>query len=374
MGIRGIACLVTWGSGQPASRVGVGTIPLYDAAPQHGVAVMVLKQIMRRLGRSETPVAAPAPSNRPSGMALALQGGGSLGAFTWGVLDRLLDEPGLAPVRLSGASAGAVNAVAFASGWAKGGPAGARDALDRIWRRVGECGVGALGFCPSWANSGITQAVNSAAFAMATRLFSPYALNPLGFNPLRSILVEEVDFASLTLPTAPALLISATRVRDGQPHLFDNASISVDSLLASTTLPTLHQAVEIEGEDYWDGGYTLNPPIRALLDGPAVGRLLVVQAMANCTDDTPRTAAAIRERLNQITFSRPLEAEMDLVREVLKRGEGPEQLDLLSIDPQDPTLGDLNGLRIDMEYLLALKAHGRAQAGEWISAAALPTA
>ncbi len=335
---------------------------------------MVLKQIMRRLGRAQSPMVVPKPSNQPPGMALALQGGGSLGAFTWGVLDRLLDEPGFAPVRLSGASAGAVNAVAFASGWAKGGPAGARDALDRVWRRVGECGVGALGFCPTWANNGITQAVNSAAFAMATRLFSPYSLNPLGFNPLRSILVEEVDFAALTLPTAPALLISATRVRDGQPHLFGNAAISVDSLLASTTLPTLHQSVEIDGEAYWDGGYTLNPPIRALLDGSAVGTLLVVQAMANCTHDTPRTAAAIRERLNQITFSRPLEAEMELVREVLKRGEGPEQLDLLSIDPQDPTLGDLNGLRIDMEYLLTLKAHGRAQAADWINGAARPTA
>lgn len=329
---------------------------------------MVLKHIMRRLGRAGSSMAVSMPSNKPPGIALALQGGGSLGAFTWGVLDRLLDEPGFAPARLSGASAGAVNAVAFASGWAKGGPSGARDSLDRIWQRVGECGVGALGFCPTWAHNGITQAVNSAAFAVATRLFSPYALNPLGFNPLRSILVEEVDFDALTLPAAPALLISATRVRDGQPHLFDNAAISVDSLLASTTLPTLHQAVEIEGDDYWDGGYTLNPPIRALLDGPAVGRLLVVQAMANCTDDTPRTAAAIRDRLNQITFSRPLEAELELVREVLKRGEGPEQLDLLPIDPQDPTVGDLNGLRIDMDYLLALKAHGRGQAERWLLA------
>lgn len=328
---------------------------------------MVLKRIIGRLGRGGTTVAAPAASNRPSGTALALQGGGSLGAFTWGVLDRLLDEPAFDPVRLSGASAGAVNAVAFASGWAKGRADGARDALDRVWRRVGECGVGALGFCPTWANNGITQAVNSAAFAMATRLFSPYALNPLGINPLRSILVEEVEFAALALPTAPVVLISATRVRDGQPRLFGNGEIGVDSLLASTTLPTLHQAVEIDGEAYWDGGYTLNPPIRALLDGPELGCLLVVQAMANCTEGTPRTAAAIRERLNQITFSRPLEAEVELVREVLKRGEGPEQLDLLSIDPQDPTLDDLSGLRIDMDYLLALKVHGRAQAAEWLA-------
>ncbi|MFV3128021.1 patatin-like phospholipase family protein [Niveispirillum sp. KHB5.9] len=333
---------------------------------------MVLKRIMRGLRRGVPGATVPAPlprPNRPAGLALALQGGGSLGAFTWGVLDRLLDEPGFAPSRLSGASAGAVNAVSFASGWAKGGPAGARNALDRIWHRVGECGVGALGFCPTWANNGITQAVNSAAFAMASRFFSPYALNPLGFNPLRSILVEEVDFAALSLPTAPLVLISATRVRDGQPRLFGNGEVGVDSLLASTTLPTLHQAVEIKDEAYWDGGYTLNPPIRALLDGPVVGRLLVVQAMANCTDDTPRTAAAIRERLNQITFSRPLEAEMELVRAVLDQGERPERLDLLSIDPQDPVLGELNGLRIDIEYLLALKAHGRARAGAWLEEA-----
>ncbi|MFV3077406.1 patatin-like phospholipase family protein [Niveispirillum fermenti] len=322
---------------------------------------MVFKRIIRRLEGLRT-----AGSNRPGGIALALQGGGSLGAFTWGVLDRLLDEPDFRPSRLSGASAGAVNAAAFAAGWATDGPEGARNGLDRVWRRVGECGVGSLGFCPTWAQSGLTHAVNNAAFAMATRFFSPYALNPLGFNPLRSILLEEVDFQALRLPSAPPLIISATRVSDGQPQLFGNENVDIDSLLASTTLPTLHQAVEIEGEAYWDGGYTLNPPIRALLDGPSVGQVLVVQAMANCTDATPRTASAIRERLNQITFSRPLEAEIALVREVLSHGEGPEQLDILSIDPQAPGLDDLTGLRIDMDYLLALKAHGRAQAAAWL--------
>lgn len=330
---------------------------------------MIFKRIIRRLEglrpAASTDMTA-AGSNRPGGIALALQGGGSLGAFTWGVLDRLLDEPDFHPSRLSGASAGAVNAVALAAGWAGGGREGARAGLDRVWRRVGECGVGSLGFCPTWAQSGLTHAMNSAAVAMATRFFSPYALNPLGFNPLRSILLDEVDFQALRQPTAPPVLISATRVRDGQPRLFDNGQVDIDSLLASTTLPTLHQAVEIDGEAYWDGGYTLNPPIRALLDGPSVGKVLVVQAMANCTDATPRTAAAIRERLNQITFSRPLEAEIALVREVLSHGEGPEQLDILSIDPQAPGLDDLTGLRIDKEYLLALKAHGRAQATAWL--------
>lgn len=333
---------------------------------------MVLQRIIRTLrGGSpvpEQPQQGPtAPLNRPDGVALALQGGGSLGAFTWGVLDRLLDQPGFAPARLSGASAGAVNAVALASGWALGGPAGARDALERVWRRVGECGVGALGFCPTWAGNGLAHAVNSAAFGMATRLFSPYALNPLGFNPLRQILLDEVDFAGLRLPAAPPVTISATRVRDGQPRLFGNGEVDIDALLASTTLPTLHQAVEIGGEAYWDGGYTLNPPIRALLDGPAIGRVLVVQAMPNCTDDTPRTAAAIRERLNQITFCHPLEAEIALVQEVLRHEDRPEQLDILSLDPQDPSLGDLTGLRIDMDYLLTLKAHGRARAEDWLA-------
>lgn len=329
----------------------------------------MLKRILWDIGRRTS----PPPANRPAGMALALQGGGSLGAFTWGVLDRLLDEQDFQPQRLSGASAGAVNAVAFAAGWASGGAAGARAALDRVWHRVGECGVGSLGFCPSWPTNGIAHAVNSAALQMATRLFSPYALNPLGLNPLRSILLDEVDFAALRHPNAPRLVISATRVSDGQPRLFDNGEIDIDHLLASTTLPTLHQSVMIDGKAYWDGGYTLNPPIRALLDGPAVGRVLVVQAMANCTADTPRTAAAIRERLNQITFSHPLEAEMALVREVLRGGDRPEALSLLSIDPQAPGLGDLTGLRIDADYLATLKAHGRAQAEMWLGIATAAT-
>lgn len=339
---------------------------------------MVLKKLMGGLtSRVKGPQkVAPVPvttpviqrPNRPAGTALALQGGGSLGAFTWGVLDRLLDEPDFTPVRLSGASAGAVNATAFACGWAAGGAEGARDSLDRIWRRVGECGAGALGFCPAWPPNGMVRAVNNAAFQLATRFFSPYALNPLGINPLRDILSAELDFDALRHKTAPRLFISATRVRDGGPCVFSNGQIGLDVLLASTTLPTLHQAVEIEGEAYWDGGYTLNPPVSALLDGPAIGHILVVQAMPNRTATVPRTATAIRERLNEITFSRPLEAEMDLVREKLTHRDRPESLSLLAIDPTAEGLADLSGLRVDRDYLLMLKAHGRAQAGAWLEA------
>lgn len=335
--------------------------------------VMVFKRLIGSLaatGRSQAraPTAEPsrATPNRPAGLALALQGGGSLGAFTWGVLDRLLDEPDFTPVRLSGASAGAVNATAFACGWAAGGAAGARDTLERVWNRVGECGAESLGFCPTWANNGMVRAVNNAAFQFATRFFSPYALNPLGINPLRDILAAELDFESLRHKKAPRLFISATRVSDGGACVFSNGQIGLDVLLASTTLPTLHQAVEIDGEAYWDGGYTLNPPVAALLDGPAIGDILVVQAMPNRTATIPRTATAIRERLNEITFSRPLEAEMELVREKLTHRDRPESLSLLAIDPTTEGLGDLSGLRVDRDYLLLLKEHGRAQAESWL--------
>ncbi|MDG5494761.1 patatin-like phospholipase family protein [Niveispirillum sp. BGYR6] len=336
---------------------------------------MVLKKLIggfRRKAPPASPVAPPPPPpapvrpNRPEGMALALQGGGSLGAFTWGVLDRLLEEPGFSPVRLSGASAGAVNAAAFACGWAADGPAGARATLDLVWQKVGECGAGSLGFCPSWPASGVVRAVNAAALQMATRFFSPYALNPLGINPLRDILAEVLDFQALKQKTAPRLYISATRVRDGSPRVFTNGDISLEALLASTTLPAIHQAVEIEGEAYWDGGYTLNPPVAALLEGPAVGRILVVQAMPNRASQTPKTADAIRERLNEITFSRPLEAEIALVREKLAHRDRPESLHLLAIDPDSKAVEELDGLRVDQEYLAALKVQGRKQATIWL--------
>ncbi|MBV8558764.1 MAG: patatin-like phospholipase family protein, partial [Planctomycetaceae bacterium] len=199
---------------------------------------------------------------------LALQGGGAHGAFTWGVLDRLLEEPGLRIEGISGTSAGAMNAAVLADGHAAGGPQGARTALEDFWRRVSR---GAL-FSP-FQRSPLDVLMGRwtmdtspvfLAFDLAARMFSPYDLNPLGANPLRGILAECVDFARVA-QSPIRLFVTATNVRTGRGRVFRNAELTPDVLLASACLPTLFQAIEIDGEAYWDGGYAGNPTITPLV-------------------------------------------------------------------------------------------------------------
>ena len=197
-------------------------------------------------------------ARHPVAVDLALQGGGSHGAFTWGVLDRLLEEPWLRIVAISGTSAGAMNAAVLADGWVEGGAAGARAALDRYWQRVSR----AAAFSPlqrslwdrllgRWA---LDTSPAYIAMDLASRVLSPYDLNPLGYNPLRKILAESIDFERLA--RSPIMLfITATNVRTGRGHIFRNGEISADVLLASACLPTMFRAIEIDGEAYWDGGF-----------------------------------------------------------------------------------------------------------------------
>ena len=195
---------------------------------------------------------------------LALQGGGSHGAFTWGVLDRLVEEPWLQIAGISGTSAGAMNAAVLADGWTAGGADGAREALDKYWRRVSR----AAAFSPFQRSPldrlmGSWSLDTSPAYLFAdlmSRVLSPYDLHPLGYNPLREILAESIDFERLA--GAPIkLFVTATRVRTGRGRIFRNAEITADVLLASACLPTMFRAIEIEGEAYWDGGYAGNPTI-----------------------------------------------------------------------------------------------------------------
>src|ERR1700676_1480129 len=189
---------------------------------------------------------------------LALQGGGSHGAFTWGVLDRLLEEPQLRIVAISGTSAGAMNAAVLADGWTDGGAEGARASLEKYWRRVSR----AAAFSPLQRSpldrfmGRWTLDTSPAYIAMdlMSRLLSPYDLNPLGLNPLREILAESIDFDRLARSPIK-LFITATSVRTGRGRIFRNGEITPDVLLASACLPTMYQAVEIDGEAYWDGGY-----------------------------------------------------------------------------------------------------------------------
>jgi NTE family protein len=198
----------------------------------------------------------------PVPVDLALQGGGSHGAFTWGVLDRLIEEPWLRIEAISGTSAGAMNAALVADGWTQGGAEGARVALETYWRRVSQAAAfSPLQRSPLDRLMGRWTLDTSPAYVamdLMTRVLSPYDLNPFGLNPLRTILGDIIDFDRLT--RAPILLfITATNVRTGRGRIFRNAEITADVLLASACLPTMFQAIEIDGEPYWDGGYAGNP-------------------------------------------------------------------------------------------------------------------
>ena len=199
---------------------------------------------------------------------LALQGGGSHGAFTWGVLDRLLEEPWIKIDAISGTSAGAMNAAVLADGWSRGGADGARAALDAYWRRVSRAAAfSPLQRTPLERLMGRWTLDTSPAYLamdMISRIFSPYDLNPTGFNPLRQVLAESIDFERL-VASPIKLFITATSVYTGRGRIFRNAQITPDVLLASACLPTMFRAIEIEGEPYWDGGFAGNPTITPLV-------------------------------------------------------------------------------------------------------------
>ncbi len=240
---------------------------------------------------------------RPRRLNLALQGGGAHGAYTWGVLDQLSEVEGLEPHALSGTSAGAINAVVFASGWLAAGPEGARANLAELWQSVAAASH-------SLSGSGLTHA----GVGVALHLLSPYQLNPFGLNPLRHMLARLVDFERLRDARAPQLLIAATNLRTGALRLFGNAELSIDTVLASACLPSLHHAVEIDGDAYWDGGYVSNPPILPLVERSTIRDTLLVRINVGSRDDHPRSAAGIRNRIGEIVFEQPLERELALLR------------------------------------------------------------
>ena len=260
---------------------------------------------------------APTTSDRPPiSVDLALQGGGAHGAFTWGVLDRLLQEPWLRIDGISGTSAGAMNAAVLADGHAAGGAEGARAALEAFWRRVsGAAQFSPLRRTPLDVLLGRWTLDYSPAFIamdLASRLFSPYDLNPGGSNPLREILAESVDFERLA--RAPIkVFVTATDVRTGRGRVFPNSQITPDVLLASACLPTLFQAVEIDGAAYWDGGYSGNPTITPLVRECEAKDIILVQINPVERPGTPQTAREILNRLNEVSFNSVLLKELRMI-------------------------------------------------------------
>ena len=255
-------------------------------------------------------------SRDPILVDFGLQGGGSHGAFTWGVLDRLLEEPWLKIDGISGTSAGAMNAAVLVAGYAKGGAAGARDALENFWRHVSD----AARFSPFRRGPidvilGLWTLDSSpiyVAMDLMSRLVSPYQMNPTGKNPLREILADLVDFELLT-HSPIKLFITATNVRTGRGHVFKNGAITPDVLLASACLPTMFQAIEIDGEPYWDGGYSGNPTITPLIRECKSQDTILVTINPIERKEPARSASEILNRLNEVSFNAVLLKELRMV-------------------------------------------------------------
>jgi NTE family protein len=247
---------------------------------------------------------------------LALQGGGSHGAFTWGVLDRLLEESWLLIDGISGTSAGAMNAAVLIGGYAAGGAAGARAALEAFWRRVSRAAMlspfqrGPLDvLLGRWT---LDTSPTFIAMDLMARVVSPYSLNPAGVNPLRDVLAESVNFTRLS-KAAIKLFVTATNVHTGRGRVFRNPEITPEVLLASACLPTLFHAVEIDGESYWDGGYSGNPTITPLIRECASRDTILVQINPVERPGTPRTAREILNRLNEVSFNAVLLKELRMI-------------------------------------------------------------
>ena len=243
---------------------------------------------------------------------LALQGGGAHGAFTWGVLDRLLEDDELEISWISGASAGAVNAVAVAAGLSEGGKSTARAKLRSVWEAVHKAGVPDLLRLNPFLY-GLSRAPHMAQMAS---LWSPYEFNPLGFDPLRRLLSESIDFEKLRRESPIELLVSATEVATGRARIFRRSEITVESVLASACLPTLHHAVEIDGVAYWDGGFSANPDIKTLAMESPVEDTLIVQLNSLVRQSLPTGVREISLHANRLAFNAPLIREVELIETV----------------------------------------------------------
>jgi NTE family protein len=241
--------------------------------------------------------------------AVALQGGGAYGAFSWGVLDRLFEDPGFVPKAFSGASAGAVNAVVAAWGYLQDGAPGAREALRQIWTTISQMSLLAPTDLPGF----------DLQLDFLTRLVSPYQFNPLNINPLRDAVGGIVDFERLARESRIPLFVSATDVSTGDQRIFRENEVTLDAVMASCCLPSLFQAVEIDGRAYWDGGFSSNPPILPMVLETPTRALLLVKLNADAEPEIPTGAADITGRLRRILINAPLLHDLDALRLMQKQ-------------------------------------------------------
>jgi len=316
-------------------------------------------------------------------VTLALQGGGSHGAFTWGVLDRLLEDTRIELEGISGASAGAMNATVLAHGFCKAGREGAREALAAFWGRIAI--KEPFSFLAPEIQSGGGSLFNQSAPAgmqallAMTRFFSPTQLNPFDINPLRDILQEQIDFERLRHTGTIKLFIAATRVSTGTLKIFRNRDLTLDALLASACLPSMHRPVEIDGEAYWDGGLTANPPIFPLLYRCSARDLMVVLLHPCSRPGTPTTITEIGQRLSEISFSSAFFTELGGLALAKREAETAmfafgtlerrlKRLNMHVLEANDlmSQLDVMSKLNTKTSFIHALHAEGRATAQRWL--------
>lgn len=311
---------------------------------------------------------------------IALQGGGSHGAFTWGVLDRLLEDGRLDIAAISGTSAGAMNAVALAHGWATSGAEGAREKLHDFWRAVARQGrfspVRRMPWDVLWGNWSVENTPGYLWFDAFSRIFSPYSANPFNHNPLRDVVRTEIDFDLVRRCTGPKLFISATNVETGQLRVFETGEITLDTVMASACLPQIFQAVEIDGTPYWDGGYGGNPALYPFFYATPVEDVLLVQINPVEREGAPRSAREIQNRIDEITFNAAMLREfraIAFVNELIESGQLERgqyrQIRMHRIDA-DEAFKDLSAsskVNAELAFLEYLRDLGRSAADDWLA-------
>jgi NTE family protein len=312
---------------------------------------------------------------------LALQGGGAHGAYTWGVLDRLLEEENLVIEGISGTSAGAMNAAMLINGYMKNGRDGARDELAHFWKRISETAA----YSPLHKNvlermlTGWNMDHSPAyhMFDMLSRIFSPYEFNPLNINPMKYILEDMIDHDAMQSCSVIKLFIAATHVASGQARIFKCDEITTDVLLASACIPFMFQAVQIEGDHYWDGGYMGNPAIWPLIYNCNSKDIVLVQINPIHDDRLPKTAGEIINRLNEISFNSSLIAEMraiHFVTRLIEDGNLDEKkykklnMHLIYSASEMHHLNASSKMNADWDFFQHLKEIGRRDAENWLKA------
>jgi NTE family protein len=310
---------------------------------------------------------------------LALQGGGAHGAFTWGVLDRLLEETDLEIVGVSGTSAGAVNGACLIYGLTQGGNGAARDVLSGFWRKNSE----SQQYSPLQptvldkmvSNGNIVFNPFFLFFSMISKSLSPYQWNPLMKNPLRDLLLDVIDFDAIQKERRRKLFLTATNIRTSKVKIFHNPEITVDAVCASACLPHLFQAVEIDGEFYWDGGYIGNPAMFPLFEQTQCTDLMLIQIDNIDYNKAPTKMSEIIDRATDISFNSSLMSEMraiDFVTKIIEKGFDDDGR-LIKTNIHYISTGDLmnhysgsSKLNVDWDWLIFLRDNGRSKADEWI--------